>query len=286
MGGMGSEESAMKDETEPLQTKNEEKFKFCMCDKSEGKCKREKHKEGQHCDRKLMIGGNDRHTICKGCRSEKKKKLRLKVGYFDFGMPGPIVHCSYDDVIYDPEKHYAKMDHMNTYKVGSSFDHSSEPILGISKEKNKDSLKGIRFKKPKRKIKRGRGRPRKIDEKQDQQDQQDFDISGLTLGFSKGIKQYTGIDPVTRQEVRYKPCNCSRSKENCYNHKHENGVPCENFVKITRNERHLVCKTCRCATKKIKYKNDAELLLSVSENLSAGSIIASLSEKLKLDSRE
>lgn len=280
MGGMGSEESAMKDETEPLQTKNEGKFRYCACNKLEGKCKREKHKEGQSCDIMIKIGGNDRHIICKGCRSEKKKKLN--VGYFDFGMPGPIVPCSYDDVIYDPEKHYAKMGQMNTYKVGSSFDHSSEPILGISKEKNKDSLKGIRIKKPKRK----RGRPRKIDEIQDQQYQQDFDISGLTLGFSKGIKQYTVIVPETRQVVRYQQCNCDRSKGKCYNDNHEHGVPCGNIVKLTKNERHLVCYTCRCETKKIKDKNDAELLLSVSENLSAGSIIASLSEKLKLDSRE
>lgn len=270
MGGMGSEESALKDKTQPLQTKNEEKFKFCMCDKSKGKCKREKHKEGQSCDRMVKIGGNDRHIICKMCRSEKKKlpvveKQELLI------LPTSQTNkklnsFSQSDAIYNPDEHYAKMDQLNTCKVEYSFDHS---------------LKGIRIKKPERK--RGRGRPRKIDEKQDQKD---FDISGLTLGFSKGIKQYTGIDPVTRQEVRYQQCNCSRSNGKCYNDNHEHGVPCENFVKITRNERHLVCKTCRCVTKKIKDKNDAELLLSVSENLSAGSIIASLSEKLKLDSRE
>ena len=240
---MGSEESALKDKTEPLQTTNEEKYKFCMCDKSKGKCKREKHKEGQLCDRRIKIGGNDRHIICKMCRSEKKKL--------------PVVEKQ--ELLILPTS--------QTNKKLNSFS-QSDAIY------NPD------------------GRPRKIDEKQDQKD---FDISGLTLGFSKGIKplglskgikQYTGIDPVTRHEVRYQQCNCSRSKGKCYNDNHEHGVPCENFVKITRNERHLVCKTCRCATKKIKDKNDAELLLSVSENLSAGSIIASLSEKLKLDSRE
>lgn len=285
MGGMGSEESAVKDKTEPLRTENEEKFKFCMCDKSKGKCKREKHKEGQHCDRIVKIGGNDRHIICKMCRSGKKKlpvvEKQELLSQPTFQTHKELNSFSQSDAIYNPDEHYAKMDQLNTCKVESSFDHSSELTLGISKEKNEDSLKGIRIKKSERK--RGRGRPRKIDEKQDQQD---FDISGLTLGFSKGIRQYTGIDPVTRQEVRYQQCNCSRSKGKCYNDNHEHGVPCENFVKITRNERHLVCKTCRCATKKIKDKNDAELLLSVSENLSAGSIIASLSEKLKLDSRE
>ena len=297
MGSIGSEESVLKDKTEPLQTKNEEKFKFCMCDKSQGKCKREKHKEGQLCDRIIKIRGNDRHIICKMCRSGKKKLPVVEKQEPVVEKQEPVVEkqellilptsqthkrlnsFSQSDAKYNPDEHYAKMDQLNTYKVESSFDHSSELTLGISKGKNKDSLKGIRIKKPERK----RGRPRKIDEKQDQQD---FDISGLTLGFSKGIKQYTGIDPVTRQEVRYQQCNCSRSKGKCYNDNHEHGVPCENFVKITRNERHLVCKTCRRATKKIKDKNDAELLLSVSENLSAGSIIASLSEKLKLDSRE
>jgi hypothetical protein len=279
---MGSEESALKDKTEPLQTKNEEKFKFCMCDKSKGKCKREKHKEGQPCDRKVKICGNDRHIICKMCRSEKKKLPvveKQKLLILPTSQTNKKLNSfSQSDAIYNPDEHYAKMDQLNTCKVESSFDHSSELTLGISNEKNKDSLKGIRIKKTKRK----RGRPRKIDEKQDQQD---FDISGLTLGFSKGIKPYTRIDPETRQKVRYQQCSCSRSKGKCYNDNHENGVPCENFVKINRNERHLVCKTCRCATKKIKDKNDAELLISVSENLSAGSIIASLSET-ELNSRE
>ena len=238
MGGMGSEESALKDKTEPLQTKNEEKFKLCMCDKSKGKCKREKHKEGQSCDRIVKICGNDRHIICKMCRSEKKKlpvveKQELLI-LATSQTNKKLNSFSQSDAIHNPDEHYAKMDQLNTCKVESSFDHLSE----------------------------------------------------LTLGFSKGIKPYTGIDPVTRHEVRYQQCNCSRSKGKCYNDNHEHGVPCENFVKITRNERHLVCKTCRCVTKKIKDKNDAELLLSVSENLNAGSIIASLSEKLKLDSRE
>jgi hypothetical protein len=276
MGGMGSEESALKDKTEPLQTKNEVKYKSCMCDKSEGKCKREKHKEGQLCDIRIKIAGNDRHIICKMCRTGKKKlpvvekpELLILPTY----QPHQKLNSfSKSDVIYNPDEHYVKMDQPNAYDVESSFDHS---------------LKGIRIKNPER----GRGRPRKIDEKQDQKD---FDISGLTLGFSKGIKPlgiskgikpYTGIDPVTRHEVRYQQCNCSRSKGKCYNDNHEHGVPCENFVKITRNERHLVCKTCRCATKKIKDKNDAELLLSVSQKLSAGSIIASLSE-MELNSRE
>lgn len=229
MGGMGSEESALKDKTEPLQTKNEEKFKLCMCDKSKGKCKREKHKEGQSCDRMVKICGNDRHIICKMCRSEKKKLPvveKKELLLLPTSQTNKKLNSfSQSDAIYNPDEHYAK------------------------------------------------------------QDQQDFDISGLTLGFSKGIKQYTSIDPETRQEVRYQQCNCSRSKDNCYNHKHKYDVPCENFVKITRTERHLVCNTCRCATKKIKDKNDAELLLSVSQKLSAGSIIASLSE-MELNSRE
>lgn len=283
MGSMGSEESELKDKTEQFQTKNEEKFKFCMCNKSEGKCKRKKHKEGDPCDRRVKIGDNDRHIICKMCRSGKKKlpvveKQELLI------LPTYQPHQKFNsfsksDVEYDPEEHYAKMGQLNTYKEESSFDHSSELTLGFSNEKNKDSLKGIRIKKPKRK----RGRPRKIVEKQDQLD---FDISGLTLGFSKGIKQYTNIDPKTRQEVRYQLCNCSWPKDNCYNHKHKYDVPCENFVKITKNERHLVCKSCRTPNKKINVKKDAELLFSVSEDLSAGSIISSLSEKLKLDSRE
>ena len=41
--------------------------------------------------------------------NSSKLFISPNVGYFDFGMPGPVVPCSYDDVIYDPEKHYAKM---------------------------------------------------------------------------------------------------------------------------------------------------------------------------------
>ena len=270
MGSMGSEESALKDKTEPLQTKNEEKIKFCMCDKSEGKCKREKHKEGESCDKIVKIGKNDRHIICKMCRSGKKKlpvveKHELLI-LPTFQTHKKLNSFSQSDVIYDPEEHYAKMGQLNTYKKEYSFDPSSEPILGISKEKNKDSLKGIRIKEPE--IKKGKGIPRKIDEKQDQQG---FDISGHSLGFS------IGIDPVTRQGFKFKQCNCSLSKNNCYNHNHKYGVPCEKFVKITKTERHLVCKSCRTTNKKINVEKDAKLFLSV---------IASLSEKLKLDSRE
>ena len=151
MGSMCSEESALKDKTEPLQTKNEKKFKFCMCDKSEGKCKREKHKEGESCDKIVKIGKNDRHIICKMCRSGKKK-LQVVEKQELLTLPNFQTHkklnsFSQSDVIYDPDEHYAKMDQLNTYKVESSFDHSSEITLGISKEKNKDSLKGIRIKK-------------------------------------------------------------------------------------------------------------------------------------------
>ena len=53
------------------------------------------------------------------------------------------------------------------------------------------------------------------------------------------------------EKVIYKDCNC---KGNCNNYNHKFGFSCENKVRLTKSERHLVCKTCRTQYKKKKFR--------------------------------
>lgn len=51
----------------------------CQCDKGGG-CARAKHGMDQACDRVVTITKNDKHTRCKGCRYQKKRKLPTSNG--------------------------------------------------------------------------------------------------------------------------------------------------------------------------------------------------------------
>jgi len=51
----------------------------CQCEKG-GSCARGKHYEGTACDRNVSITKNDKHTRCKGCRYQKKKRSGASSG--------------------------------------------------------------------------------------------------------------------------------------------------------------------------------------------------------------
>lgn len=62
----------------------------CQCENG-GQCFRGMHKAGEKCDRTVFLTKASRHRICKGCRSEKKKKGITAAGVANEGSVGKSV---------------------------------------------------------------------------------------------------------------------------------------------------------------------------------------------------